>query len=153
MTTNIKRDLTLTKQLHILTLNINGLQMTINGWKLFKIYILRTSIQPYYKKHPTPGISPKWEKEWKDKSLWHSGPIAKSSAVAILFKENLKFQIINSETDLYGRILKCIIQIEKQLFQIINIYAPTKPIINNFFTRSSQNLQKKEITQSQQILI
>ena len=47
--------------------------------------------------------------------------------MAVLFKENLQFEIINSDTDLDGRILKCIIQIEKQISQLTNIYAPTNP--------------------------
>ena len=129
MTTNIRRDLTLTKQLHIFTLNKNRQHNDNKRLETFQnIYTKNIDITLLLQEtHPTPGISTKWEKEQKGKSLWLSGPIAKSPAVAILFKENLKFQIINSETDLYGRILKCIIQIKKQLFQIINIYAPTKP--------------------------
>ena len=60
-----------------------------------------------------------------------SGPILKVSGVAILFKENLKVEIINSATDLNDQILKCIIQIEQQMFQLVNIYSPTKPTNKN----------------------
>ena len=97
--------------------------------------------------HTTPEISFKWEKEWKGKSLWHSGPILKSSGVAILFKEKLQFEIINSETDLDGRILKCIIQLEKQLFQIINIYAPTNSKNKqNFYQELPKYIEKQNNT-------
>ena len=68
-----------------------------------------------------------WEKEWKGKSLWHSRPIPKSSGVAIPFKDELHLEIINSEHDSDSRILKCTIELEKQIFQIVNIYAPTNP--------------------------
>ena len=70
--------------------------------------------------HTTPEISKKWEKEWNGKSLRHSGPNPKVSGVAILFNKNLNL-IIHYETDLEHRIIKCILQIEKQLFQLINI--------------------------------
>ena len=55
------------------------------------------------------------------------GPNPKASGVAILLKENLNSEIINLETDSDGRIIKCVLQIEKQIFQLINIYAPTNP--------------------------
>ena len=53
--------------------------------------------------------------------------------MAILFKENLQFEIINSETDLNGQILKCIIQLKQQIFQLINIYAPVKATNKQIF--------------------
>ena len=53
--------------------------------------------------------------------------------MAILFKENLQFEIINSEIDLNGQILKCIIQLEQQIFQLINIYAPVKATNKQIF--------------------
>ena len=148
MSTNITRYATLTKQLQLLPLNINifhnddkrmaGCENIIN--KNIDIVLLQEM-------HTTPEISFKWEKEWKGKSLWHSGPILKSSGVAILFKEKLQFEIINSETDLDGRILKCIIQLEKQLFQIINIYAPTNSKNKqNFYQELPKYLEKQNNT-------
>lgn len=77
--------------------------------------------------HSTPEIPKKWEKEWKGKSLWHSDAVVKASGVAILFKENLPFEIIHSKTDLNGQIIKRTKQFEQNLFQLIDIYAPTKP--------------------------
>ena len=65
------------------------------------------------------------------------------SRVAILFKENLEIEIIKSEKDLNGQIIKCIIQIEQQIFQLINIYAPTKPINKqNFYKKQPKILEK-----------
>ena len=65
------------------------------------------------------------------------------SRVAILFKENLEIEIIKSEKDLNGQIIKCIIQTEQQIFQLTNIYAPTKPINKqNFYQKLPQVLGK-----------
>ena len=59
----------------------------------------------------------------------------------------MQFEIINSETDLDGRILKCIIQLEKQLFQIINIYAPTNSKNKqNFYQELPKYLEKQNNT-------
>ena len=44
MTTDTNKDLTLTKELHIITLNINGYIKTKKEQNFFKIYIMRTSI-------------------------------------------------------------------------------------------------------------
>lgn len=62
----------------------------------------------------------------KEKSIWHSDPVQKSSGVAILLKENINFQIINFIKDEKSQIPKCYTQTEQQIFQLINIYAPTK---------------------------
>ena len=57
----------------------------------------------------------------------------------MLFKKNLDLEIINSDTDLNGQVLKCIIQIE----QLINIYAPTKPTNKlKFYWKLPKFLQK-----------
>ena len=39
----------------------------------------------------------------------------------------MNFDIIRYETDSDGRIIKCLLQIQNQIFQLINIYAPTNP--------------------------
>ena len=66
-----------------------------------------------------------WKKEWKWESLWHSGPITKASGVAILLKENLDIDVLNTSKDKNGRILKCLLSTMQEILQIINIYAPT----------------------------
>ena len=63
--------------------------------------------------------------------------------MAILFKENLTFEIIHFKTDLNGQILKCIIEFEQNLYQLINIYAPTKPTKKQtFYQKLSDFLEK-----------
>ena len=121
-----EQDNTLNKQIHLLTLNINGLQNDNKRIEIFQqLQNKKIDIVFLQEIHTTPETSKKWEKDWKEKFFWHSGPKPKVSGV--LFKENFNFEIINFETDSDGRIIKCILKIEKQLFQLINIYAPTNP--------------------------
>ena len=46
--------------------------------------------------HSTPEARKKWKKEWFGKSIWHSGTTPKASRVAILFKENLEIEIVQT---------------------------------------------------------
>ena len=126
--THTGHDSTLNKQIHLLTLNINGLQNDSKRFDLFQ-QLQNKAIDIIFlqETHTTPDTSTKWEKDWKGKSFWHSGPNPKASGIAILFKENLKFEIIRYETDCDGRIIKCLLQIQNQIFQLINIYAPANP--------------------------
>lgn len=89
--------------------------------------------------HSTQESSRKWNEERTGKSIWHSGSIPKSSGVAILIKEKSNIEIISTQKDTEGRIIKCIINVEQELFPIINIYAPTTPSDRKI---SYKNLQK-----------
>lgn len=60
--------------------------------------------------------------------------------MAILFKENLTFEIIYSKTDLNGQILKFIIEFEQNFYQLINIYAPTKSTKKQIFYQQLPDL-------------
>ena len=87
------------------------------------------------------------EKEWQGKSIWHSGPIPKNSGVAILFSKHLKIDLIKTEADSDARTIKCLIHIENQLFQLINIYAPTNPKERfNFYKELSKIIEKRNTT-------
>ena len=77
--------------------------------------------------HSTPESSRKWKNEWTGKSIWHSGPVPKSSGVAILFTEKSEIEIIHTNKDKEGRIVQCIIKYEQEIIQIINIYSPSNP--------------------------
>ena len=89
--------------------------------------------------HSTQESSRKWNEERTGKSIWRSGPIPKSSGVAIIIKEKSNIEIISTQKDTEGRIIKCIINVEQELFPIINIYAPTTPSDRKI---SYKNLQK-----------
>ena len=93
--------------------------------------------------HSKPDAAQKWAKEWPGKSLWHSGPIPKASGVAILLRENSDIDIISSFRDQKGSMLKAILQFEEEIFQIINIYAPTNTSVRKTFYITLQNIIEK----------
>ena len=74
--------------------------------------------------------------------MWHSGPIPKASGLAILLRENSDIDIISSFRDQKGSMLKAILQFE-EIFQIINIYAPTNTSVRKTFYITLQNIIEK----------
>ena len=75
--------------------------------------------------------------------MWHSGPIPKASGVALLLRENSDIDIISSYRDQKGSILKTMLQFEEEIFQIINIYAPTNTSVRKTFYITLQNIIEK----------
>ena len=133
-----------TKRLNIATFNVNGLQNDNKRQKTYEMLINRKiEIAFLQETHSTPEASKKWKKEWLGKSIWHSGTTPKASGVAILFKTNLEIEIVQTQKDKDGQILNCIIKFEDDTYQLINIYAPTKPDQSNFFYKNLQNDQKR----------
>ena len=63
----------------------------------------------------------KIRKGWDGKSIWHSGSNPKNSGVAILFSKSLNIEILKTEKHLDGKLIKCLAQIENQIFQLINV--------------------------------
>lgn len=92
----------------------------------------------------TPEAADKWDKGWKGNSLLHSRLISKASGVAILFRENSNTEITNSSRDQNRQLLKCSIQLEQDIFQLINIYATTKLSSRNHFYNKLQELLENE---------
>ena len=122
-----QHDITDNNSLSILSLNINGLNENKKRNNLFeKLSNKNIDIILLQDTHSTKQITEKWQKEWPGKSFWNSGEITKSSGVAILTKNNLKIQINTINQDKQGRILSLNLTFEKQNYQILNIYAPTR---------------------------
>ena len=69
----------------------------------------------------------KIRKAWDGKSIWQSGSNPRNSGVAILFSKPLNIEILKTEKHLDGKLIKSLTKIENQIFQLINIYAPTIP--------------------------
>ena len=119
-------NLTNTK-LSISSLNRNGLAEDKKRNKLFETLTnKKTDIILLQETHSTKKAIEKWEKEWTGKSFWNSGEKTKSSGAAILLRKNLDIEILTVQKDDKGRILSLAFSFEKQNFQIVNIYAPTK---------------------------
>ena len=58
--------------------------------------------------------------------ILNSGKITKSSGVAILLKKDLNIKVYTILKDVEGRIISLNFSIEKQNYQIINIYTPNR---------------------------
>ena len=59
--------------------------------------------------------------------------------MAILIKPKTNLEIINNSKDVEGKLLTLTLIFEKQIFQTINIYAPTNPSQRNKFFKNLQN--------------
>ena len=81
------------------------------------------SILYFYKKHILH--TQIWDNNWDGKTVWNSGT-SFQCGVAILIK-NKNVNIIETHQETQGRILNVIIKLNNQKYQIVNIYAPTKP--------------------------
>ena len=137
----------LTNLLNITTLNVNGIHNDNKRNDLYEfIRINNIHIALIQETHSTPDTAKQWEKEWKGKSYWHSGPNNKTSGVAILFNEKHNIQILNISKDQKGQMIKCSLQVEQEIFQIINIYAATKPPDKISFYKKLNTFEKNQKT-------
>ena len=125
--------------LSVLSININGMSEE-KGWnKPFDILKNKNmDITLIQETHSTENLINKWKKEWLGKSFWNSGIVAKSSGVAILIRKDLNINI-STILDKEGRILSLNFPIEKESYQIMNIYAPTR---NSKKSNILQNFKK-----------
>ena len=128
------------KNLTITTLNLNGLFDDRKRDNIFQ-YLQKKPAQIFLlqETHSTPEVIQKWEKEWKGESYWHSSTKKTSSDVALLIKANTTIEPVTIAKDDDGKILVLTFLFEKQIFQIINIYAPTNPSLRNQFFKNLQN--------------
>lgn len=102
-----------TTQLHITTLNVNELH---DHNKPDLLINRKTDITFLQETHSTPETAKKWEKEWKKKSMWHSGSISKASGVVMVFAENSNIEVIHSPKNKDWQILQCSILSNKRFF-------------------------------------
>ena len=62
-----------------------------------------------------------WEKEWGGQCAWSPGS-NRSAGVAVLIHPNSAAKLVDSKTDLAGRVVTALIDFHGQHFQIINVY-------------------------------
>ena len=97
--------------------------------------------------HSTKDREKQWQKEREDMSFWNSGPTHQTAGIASLFSENVQGKAQNIKNDNTGRTPSISFTLNKQLFNIVNIYGPKKPyqqenffqLLADFFTISTQN--------------
>ena len=100
--------------------------------KIFEIILLEET-------HSTNKMINKWVKQWLGKSFWNSGKATKSSGIAIVLKKDLNIEMHTILKDEERRILSLNFSLEKQNFQIINIYAPSKNSEKSKFYKHLKN--------------
>ena len=64
-----------------------------------------------------------WEKKWGGQCTWSSGS-NRSAGVAVLIHSNSAAELVDSKTDLVGRVVTALIDFHGKRFQIINVYRP-----------------------------
>ena len=78
-------------------------------------------------------------KEWTGICFWNSGPTHQSAGAAILFNENFEGKIQNIANDNIGRLITISFTLNKQTFQIVNLYDPNKPFQRKYFFQQLNN--------------
>ena len=110
--------------LKICSLNVRGLGERLKrretfNWlraKKFAIYLLQET-------RCSENTITTWSSKWGYKALLSCCSSA-SSGVAILFNNNLAFQLERSYSDAKGRFIICDIKTNEKLFTLATIYAP-----------------------------
>ena len=122
-------------KLKILTINVNGLNNLSKRNKIFNF--LKTNkidITLMEETHSTRNAEKQWQKGWDGMSFWNSGPTHQTAGIASLFSENFQGKIQIIKNDYTGRIPPISFALNKQLFNIVNIYGASKPYQReNFF--------------------
>ena len=108
--------------------NCRGLREKTKRLSLFKwIQANYKGITLLQETHSCKEDENKWEKEFNGK-IYYSHGTSNSRGVAILIPSNIDvdINILKITTDTNGRILLFHCEIEKSIYVIVNIYAPTK---------------------------
>ena len=112
-------------ELMVGSLNVDGLRNGQKRSSLFKFF--KDSIYDVIllqETHVNCSDIADWEREWSLDSFWNPGPSNLSCGVGILFNKHRQIQVLSTDSDTEGRILKVTVRFDNQIFQIVNIYAP-----------------------------
>jgi exonuclease III len=110
--------------LHILTLNANGLRNDASRQKLFFwLQKHKVDIAFLQETHSQDDVMFKWNKEWEGTSYWAHGTNT-ARGVAILIRKHLNANITDVHRDTTGRTLTCNISLDDFKLKLINVYAP-----------------------------
>jgi exonuclease III len=114
--------------LYLLSLNVRGLGNCNKKSGLFhwlrKYHDGNKKIVFLQETHVTKAKEGKWGEIWDGKRIFANGT-SKSRGVAILLPKNLDYKILEEMLDTNGRYIALKIEIEGELFGLINGYAPT----------------------------
>ena len=80
-------------------------------------------------------------------SLYQSNGTSNSRGVAIWIKKNVEFKLIDEYKDNEGRLLLINVEINNDIYTIINIYAPNMNKRNTFFKQVDRLINEYSIGQ------
>ena len=124
----------------IATIDVRGLNNRNQRQNVFQT--LSTQNFHFYALQETHGTTDSvkiWEKEWKGQSFWSPSQTSFANRVAILINPKYSFKIDDTDIhrDSVGRIISIKVKTHQSShFEIINIYAPTKPSARGLFFNS-----------------
>ena len=90
--------------------------------------------------HSTKDTEKQWQKEWEGMSFWNSGPTHQTAGIASLFSQTFQGKIQYIKNDNIGRISSVSFTLNKQLYNIVNIYGPNKLYQRENFFQSLTDL-------------
>ena len=117
--------------IHVCTVNTNGLQKPekrnriiewANQQKCDIVFLQET--------HFTQTLEPKLKQEFKGEVIFSNG-LSNARGVAIWIKSRLNFKIIDQYKDSEGRFILVNIEIDDNIYTLVNLYAPNNCKIRN----------------------
>ena len=127
-------------KLRILTANVNGLNNSNKRNKTFNL--LKTTkihLALLQETHSNKITETQWQKVWTGISFCNSGPRHQSAEVAILFNNNFQGKTQNIVNDNTDTLIAISFTLNKQTFQIVNLYGPNKPFLRENFIQQLNN--------------
>ena len=114
----------MTKKLHILTINVQGLCEKQKRDRFYSwIKQQKGNIILAQETHYTNSITSSVKSEWQG-DIFHSFGTTQSCGVTTYISRNINYEIIDTHNDKDGRILLINIKINDNIYTIVNIYAP-----------------------------
>lgn len=113
--------------LELLSLNVNGLGDSFKRRSLFEWFKkCKQKLIFLQETHTCIDIESKWKSEWGNDDIYFSHGTTNSKGVAILFKRDFDYKLLEKIADVNGRYLVLRIEVDHSEFVLVNYYAPTK---------------------------
>lgn len=108
----------------IFSQNVNGIRDFVKRRKIFSYFKQKSvDILCLQETHSSPQDEKFWKNEWKGHALFSHGK-SNSKGVAIFFRDNLDYQILNVCKDIDGRYIVCHLKINGKEIVLNCIYGP-----------------------------
>ena len=120
-------------KIHICSLNCQGLGVKEKRLRLYQ-WMKNKKCNIFYlqESHFTNSSTESLQHEFKGEML-HSYGNSQSRGVSIFIKDNLNCKLLDSFNDNDGRLLIVNVEIDDNLYTLVNIYAPNTPQNRNAF--------------------